>query len=116
MRRALAALLLSACAGDGEPRPATAAYIVPAIFVPSCATASCHSELAEAGNLVLEGDALVITMTLEQKTLVHPGRPELSQLVHLLRGEFTDLRMPPDLPLAEVDIVLIERWIADDTP
>jgi hypothetical protein len=119
MRAALVALLVvPAAAGcaDGDPRPATIAYLAPAILEPSCATASCHSEQAATSELVLEGDPAAIRAALAAKSLVHAGRPEHSPLVHLLRGDFTSLRMPPDGPLPEADIALIERWIADGAP
>jgi len=42
---------------------------------------------------------------------VVPMDPDASQLVHLLRGDEI-ARMPPDAPLADADIVLVEQWIA----
>ena len=38
-----------------------------------------------------------------------PGR---SKLMYMLRGEET-LQMPPDVPLPEVEISFVERWIAE---
>ncbi len=43
---------------------------------------------------------------------VRPGHPESSQLMHLLRGE-GGLIMPPDSPLPDVEIEIVERWILE---
>jgi hypothetical protein len=118
MRRAIlfiAAVGLGACADD-DPRPATIAYIAPAILRPSCATASCHSRAAAASGLILEGNPATIRADLVARSVLHPRHPDASPLVHLLRGDFTALRMPPDRPLPEMDILLIERWIAEGAP
>ena len=44
------------------------------------------------------------------RNFVVPGDPDASKLVHMLRGDETE-RMPPDAPLPDADIELIERWI-----
>lgn len=44
------------------------------------------------------------------RQLVIPGNPGQSRVVNMLRA-FGAARMPPDRPLAEADIRLIEDWI-----
>ena len=44
------------------------------------------------------------------RPLVVPFNPDESRVVNMLRADGA-LRMPPDRPLAEADIRLIERWI-----
>ncbi len=44
---------------------------------------------------------------------VRPGQPDRSKLVYLLRGDDVPRRMPPDIPLPEKDIELVERWILE---
>jgi hypothetical protein len=44
------------------------------------------------------------------RKFVTPYNPDESRLVHMLRARQTR-RMPPDRPLSEADILLIERWI-----
>jgi hypothetical protein len=46
------------------------------------------------------------------RQLVIPGNPGQSRIVNMMRA-FGAARMPPDRPLAEADIVLIEDWILE---
>ena len=48
------AALAAGCAGDLDDRPARLGYIAAAIFVPSCATASCHSAAVEVAGLAFD--------------------------------------------------------------
>jgi hypothetical protein len=109
---------VAACGEDVDPRPARLAYIAPAILQPACATASCHSRQGEAAGLRFDRDDLgVLRSELILRTLIYVGQPEGSPLVTtFLRGANTDLRMPPDAPLPEADIALIEAWIAAGAP
>jgi hypothetical protein len=122
----------------GEDRPATWAYISPVILQPNCATGSCHSPAAAVDGLdfstpdrgyasltklwvwyvnpAREGqpgcghaDGKVICEE-QFRPLVTPYDPWQSRLVNVLRGRDAP-RMPPDRPLDEADIRLIEQWI-----
>jgi hypothetical protein len=108
----LAALAL-ACAGCGgaDTRPATFSFIAPAIIEPSCATASCHSAVAQQAGVVLEPRATAYA-TLQGRFFVIPMHPEQSEMVALIQAEGAR-RMPPDFPLPEADIELIVKWIND---
>lgn len=124
--KALALALASAVgACDGaDDRPASWAYLHPAVIAPSCATASCHSQLAALAGLDLSsrtGAYTVLTGRIcgEPPRPVDPpgnfvfaGSPERSKLMYLLRGEQVRV-MPPDQPLPEVEIELVERWILE---
>ena len=128
-------LLGAACGADS--RPAAWEYISPVIIQPNCATSSCHSQAAavagldfsdpERGYLSLTGLKVWIvdpngsagcmswggTTTVCQRNfrpLVTPYNPEQSRLVNMIRARGA-ARMPPDRPLNEADIELIERWI-----
>jgi hypothetical protein len=113
------ALLFFAC-GEQDDRPARWSYIHETIIRPSCTTSGCHSELGHAADLVLEDseDAyreLVGAICGNDPTgrnFVAPGQPENSSLMYQLLG-IERVRMPPDIPLPEVDIALIERWILE---
>jgi len=126
-------------AGCGrDNRPATWEYIAPAIFEPACASGSCHSPAAavagldlstpdrgytsltslwvwvvdpkgtpEQGCMAMQG---TVVCQREQRSLIVPYVPSQSRLVNVLRAENAP-RMPPDRPLAEGDIELVERWI-----
>jgi hypothetical protein len=118
MTRRLALLWIVAGCGDADPadRPARFAYIQAAILEPSCATAGCHSELSRTAGLVLEGDSDRVLDELVDEGFVYPGVVEASPLLYFLRGELGAVRMPPDAPLPEGDIALIERWIDAGAP
>jgi hypothetical protein len=97
------------CGGQDDTRPATWNYISTAIIQPGCATANCHSLIAQRSGVRLDQvstgwDSLVT------RNFVIPGDPAASSLMSLLQGEGTR-RMPPDYPLASDDIDLISRWI-----
>lgn len=115
------------CGGDDQ-RPAEWAYIQPVLLAPSCATASCHSKAAAVVGLDLSAPEVAYRSLTRLETkvirdpgtpdgtqlytrpLVSPCRPAESRLVNMLRARGAQ-RMPPDRPMAEADIALIERWI-----
>lgn len=102
---------LSGCGSTAESRPEKWSYISPVIIQPSCATANCHSQLAERSGVVLDTVADGYQQLLSRHFVI-PQNPDSSALVGLLRGA-GNLRMPPDFPLPEADIQLIERWITN---
>jgi len=129
-RYLLSAFLLSSVAlvgcGGEDDRPAVWSYISPAIIQPNCATSSCHSRGSAVAGLDLstakagwygllrqhlpqvEGAAPMRDTVLRQ--LVLPGNPNESRMVNMMLARGTN-RMPPDRPLADADIALVERWI-----
>jgi hypothetical protein len=126
LANAIAAILVAAaalgCGGDDD-RDARWSYIAPVLIAPNCATASCHSRLAAVAGLDLStrADAYrsLTSLTLptpqyagKSRALVLPGNPGESRVVRMLRADGV-ARMPPDRPLAEADIALVERWILD---
>lgn len=115
----VSSVLLGACGGD-EDRPATWSYISPAIIQPNCATSSCHSRGTAVSGLDLstakDGYETLFYQTLAgnrsglPRRLITRGNPTQSRVVNMLRA-YGAARMPPDRPLAEADIALIEEWI-----
>lgn len=114
------ALLLFGCGGEDDRDPVWS-YISPVIIQPNCATANCHNRLAAVSGLDLStrahGYVSLTQLTLptlqymgKPRELIQKGNPAQSHLVSMLRADGVD-RMPPDRPLAEADIRLIERWI-----
>src|SRR5262245_62109517 len=105
------------CASE-DSRPATFRYISPAIIQPNCATAGCHSKFTYAAGFALEtveGGYLALvggTSDVDGQNFVVPGEPVRSKLLFLLEGDEV-WRMPPDQPLPDPDIDLIERWILE---
>ncbi len=125
-----------------DERPAEWGYISPALFEPNCATPSCHSPAAAVSGLdfstpdngyksltrlwvwipfapdaatsglpcAMESGTVVCEEM--ERPLVTPYDPAGSRVVNMLRARNAP-RMPPDRPLPEPDIELIERWILD---
>lgn len=139
-----AIVLTGAVAGCGQDnRPATWEYVSPIIFQPNCATASCHSPAAAVSGLDFsdpdrgyvslaqlwvwivdptgtpDNGCMVMRGTnvcqRNQRPLVVPFVPSQSGVVNALRAQGAP-RMPPDRPLAEGDIELVERWILGGAP
>jgi hypothetical protein len=123
----LSILVIGACGEDD--RPASWSYIHGAIIVPSCTTSSCHNEYVSQAGVQLQDREGAYTILLgatcepdqpdEAPTtgnLVVPGSPESSRLMHLLIGDDVRRAMPPDRPLPDADIDLIETWILAGAP
>ena len=120
----LSSAVLVACGGE-ENRPATWSYISPAIIQPNCATSSCHSRGSAVAGLDLSTAKKGFDGLMKQKLapnatlptrmdfprqLIIPGNPVESRVVNMMRAIGSN-RMPPDRPLAEADIALVEEWI-----
>ena len=71
---------------------------------------NCHSKIAKRAGVDLHDRATGYN-DLITRNFVVPGNPTNSSALHyLLRGEGS-LRMPPDAPLPEADMLLIDEWI-----
>jgi hypothetical protein len=104
-----AGMLGAGCGSQDEERPATWNYIATAIIEPNCATANCHSNLAQRSGVQLDRENRAYH-ALVDRFFVIPFDPDNSALMKLLHGEGSR-RMPPDFPLADQDISLIAQWI-----
>jgi hypothetical protein len=83
-------LALAAC-DDAADRPATWSYVHAAILSPACTTAGCHGKLTAIAGVDLSDREGAYTV-----------------LVGRVCGE-----MPPDAPLPDVEVEIVERWIDD---
>lgn len=100
----LVALAALGCGGASDSRPHTWAYISPVIIQPNCATANCHSALTHKFMLDL-------STTTSKGVALMSSLAKGETLSMLLRGTLPGVqRMPPDFPLADADIELIEAW------
>jgi hypothetical protein len=109
----------SGCGKATDDRPATWTFISTAILEPSCATANCHSALAQRASVDLSTRATGYHSLVDRKFVISQAadpiapaddRVARSPVIHLMHAE-GNLRMPPDMPLPEIDIQLIENWI-----
>jgi len=117
----LVLLALAAC-DDARDRPDNWPYVHTALLEPACATSGCHSgPAAQAGVDLATADGAYTVLTGRVcgapvlpgdpiGNFVWPGHPESSRLMYLLRGDETTI-MPPDLPLPDGEIAVVERWI-----
>lgn len=96
-----------------------------AIFTPTCARSGCHSAASAQAGLVLAAGSsygnLVNQPSTERPSLlrVSPNQPEMSYLVHKLRGDSDILgdRMPLGGPfLSQADIDALIAWINRGAP
>jgi hypothetical protein len=118
VRRAALALipvatLLAGC-GANDDRPAKWSYISAAIIEPSCATANCHSQLAQRSGVVLDGIRVGYAQLL-CRHFVLAGNADSSAVIALMNAQGAR-RMPPDFALPATDIKLIGEWINAGAP
>jgi hypothetical protein len=115
----VAVALLAGCGNGIDDRPAKWSFISAAIIEPSCATESCHSAATDRAGVDLSNRNTGYNSLVSRHFVVQCGTPpcdpKQSELVYLLRAQGA-ARMPPDFPLPEVDVQLIEAWIAAGAP
>jgi hypothetical protein len=101
---------LAGCGGDVDDRPAKWSFISATIMEPTCATASCHSEIVQRAGVDLH-DRDIGYRILTQRNFVRPGNADASTVITLMEGKGS-IRMPPDFALPTADVELVKRWIA----
>ena len=110
------AIVVTGCNGTTDDRPPKWSFISATITEPSCATVNCHSAITHQGGVDLSarqiGYETLVSNSGGQTYYVYPGYPQYSPIVNLMNAEGST-RMPPDNPLPQADIQLIEHWIAD---
>src|SRR5262245_53655309 len=114
---AAAAAALIGCGSATDDRPARWSFISATITEPSCATVNCHSAVAQRAGVDLHDRASGYASLVGRgfATLTDPADPKSAPVLLLMRAQGS-IRMPPDVPLPEADIVLIQNWIAAGTP
>ena len=112
----LAAILLVLAGGCGSadygPEKAKWSFISATIIEPSCATVNCHSAITHQGNVDLSAREIGYLTLVNGQFTKNDGDPATSTLVTLLNAQGS-MRMPPDNPLSQADIQLIETWISN---
>jgi hypothetical protein len=105
----VAAAAVMGCGGMKDDRPAKWSFIAPTIIEPSCATVNCHSAIGQRAGVDLH-DRATGYQTLVGRNFAVPFNPDQSEVLFLMRAQGSE-RMPPDVPLPNADIDLIESWI-----
>ena len=114
-RYALVLMLAASCGTEPDRRPETAAYITDAILVPYCGRGGCHSTATKAHGLAF--DTIPNALAAMHGTgrdgapMLVPGDANGSRLFTVLAD--SGRIMPPDVPMPDADMKLIERWIDD---
>lgn len=100
--------LLVACATN-DPRPPTVEVIATEILAPTCGQVQCHSTTTNIKNYAF--DTLAAAKD-SLKRIPKTGHDSLQEVLKATGGS----RMPPDSPLDDADITLINTWIANGEP
>ena len=105
MGRFLSCALLFAACGTTDQRPATVEVISEEILAPTCGQVQCHSTTSEVDGYAF--DTLAAAKVSLKMLVPGDGRRSLMKALTDTGGD----RMPPDSPLDDADITLIETWI-----
>lgn len=122
--------MVSGCPGTGTDEdtdvgPPEGFAAVEVIFAESCVSSGCHGGPEPTTGLDLSPGVAygkLVSVPSEQTALdrVVPGDPELSYVMHKLRGTYVEVggsdetdRMPPGFGISGDRIAVIERWIAE---
>jgi hypothetical protein len=108
---ALLASALAAGCGTTDDRPATLEVISLEILAPTCGPVQCHSTTSRIQGYAF--DTLDASRSSLRDLGVSAGRG--GALLEVIGGDAEE-RMPPDMPMFEPDVRLIEKWIADGAP
>lgn len=120
MKRLAVLVLIAGC--ETEP-PDDWSYLYETVIAPSCTTSACHSQLTASGSVELDArDTAFATLTgracddtSAPTGYVDAADPRASFLSILLRRE-GPTGMPPNRPLVEDEILLVESWMQRGAP
>lgn len=107
----LAALLPSMSVLADEPSPAAVEFFekkVRPLLVEHCQ--ECHGEKKQRGGLRLDTKDFVLKGTDNGPGLV-PGKPDDSRIMHAVKYEDPELKMPPKAKLPQESIDILAEWI-----
>lgn len=119
-RSALIVVLVAACGTEPDSRPATLEVVTLTVLAPSCGQVQCHSssttrEKNYAFDTVEGTREALGTNGLKVNEAVARGLPLENDLMNVINADGFE-RMPPDTPLADEDIVLLEKWLVAGAP
>ena len=102
----LAVLLASACGTTPDERPVTFEFVTLAVLAPSCGQVQCHSTSSKINGYAFD------TLEAARETM---NRLSGNKLLNVLT-DTGENKMPPDAPMAEEDIALIQAWVDAGRP
>jgi hypothetical protein len=112
---AAAAAAVLGCGGETDDRPPKWSFISATIMQPSCATVNCHSAVAQRAGVDLHDRATGYRDLVDRRFVIPGDQTGSSSLLYLLHGRGS-LTMPPDAPIPDADIALIDNWIKAGAP
>ena len=108
---ALLAAALAAGCGTTDDRPATLEVVSLEILAPTCGAVQCHSTTTQLEGLAF--DTLDAARESLRRLGVRAGRG--GELLEVIQADGEE-QMPPDMPMFEQDVALIQKWIAAGAP
>ena len=93
----------AACGTSADERPATFEVVTLEVLKPMCGQVQCHSTTTKIEGLAFD------TLDAARTSLREQGVGEILEVI-------LDKEMPPDQPMADEDVELLERWIDANTP
>ena len=118
LRSTLLAAVVAAgigCGSTTDDRPVKWSFISATIIEPSCATVNCHSEIAQRAGVDLHDRATGYRDLVDRRFVIPSDQTGSSAILKLMNAEGS-IRMPPDSPLPDADIALIDNWIKAGAP
>lgn len=107
--------LLGACGTTPDERPVTVEVVALSVLAPSCGQTQCHSTSTYIQGYAFNTLDAAKDALREIATTVQGETAADTLLIDVMRTT-GGKRMPPDAPLAEQDIQLVEAWIDSGSP
>ena len=111
---------LGACGTEDDERPATLEVVTLTVLAPNCGQVQCHSTTTRTKGLAFD-TVEEARLTLIYELFIHTavmgvdGTAVENDLMNPIRANGKE-RMPPDSPLADEDIALIQTWLNAGAP
>lgn len=96
-------LLASACGTTPDERPATFEFVTLAVLAPSCGQVQCHSTSSKINGYAFD------TLEASRETFKRLSSDKLINVIE-------DQSMPPDAPMDDRDLALIQLWVDNGRP
>jgi len=103
---------LVGCGTEPDSRPVTFEVVSLEVLAPSCGQVSCHSTSTWTQGLAFD------TLDASRESLRDIANTGVNNnpLLDVIAGRNDYDRMPPDVPMADLDVDLLTRWIAAGRP
>lgn len=98
----LFALVLAGCGTSPDPRPVTFEVVAEEILKPSCGLVACHSSTTSVQQYAFD--------------TTDAARAALKRNTAEIVFQIEQQKMPPDSPMSDEDVALIEAWVAAGSP